>query len=257
MLIRELIEILNKEIPEIDQENWDNSGSQLGNKDNEIKGIILCMDILDETIDYAIENDCNLIISHHPFFFNNIKSLTNDSIKGEKAYKLIKNDIYVYSLHTSFDLYKEGVSIQLGKALELEAISTLEENNDLAYGMVSKISPVKAKDFAIKMKDILALDNIICYGNLDKEVSLIGLMGGSGSSFVKKAIDLNLDMYISGDIKYHDYLDAIENGLVVLDIGHFSSEFPGLYKLKEIIEENGDFNILIYKPDDKYGRKII
>ena len=107
MLIRELIEILNKEIPEIDQENWDNSGSQLGNKDNEIKGIILCMDILDETIDYAIENDCNLIISHHPFFFNNIKSLTNDSIKGEKAYKLIKNDIYVYSLHTSFDLYKE------------------------------------------------------------------------------------------------------------------------------------------------------
>ena len=73
------------------------------------------------------------------------------------------------------------------------------------------------------MKDILALDNIICYGNLDKEVSLIGLMGGSGSSFVKKAIDLNLDMYISGDIKYHDYLDAIENGLVVLDIGHFSS----------------------------------
>lgn len=253
MYIYELVNKLNELIPESTQDNWDNSGRQVGDFNQKIKGIVLALDVLDEVIDYAIDNNINLIITHHPFFFETIKSLELDNKKMENLYKLINNDICVYSLHTNFDKYSNGVSMALANILKVEKISSMEDD----YGIFGEIEKTTALKLGENLKEKLDLNNIIVYGDLNKEIKKVSLMGGSGSSFINKAKELNSDLYISGDIKYHDAMFAMENGLTVFDIGHFSSEFPSLEILKEYIERFVNTKMDIYKMSERYQRKIL
>jgi dinuclear metal center YbgI/SA1388 family protein len=116
-------------------ENWapkeiswqkDNSGLQIGDTEKRVTNILLCLEINEDVIREAISKNCNLIITHHPFFFSPIKKidLTNDR-KSLLIQTIIKNDIIIYSAHTNLDYTKEGVSYQLAKRLELQNIDFL------------------------------------------------------------------------------------------------------------------------------------
>jgi dinuclear metal center YbgI/SA1388 family protein len=116
-------------------ENWapkeiawlkDNSGLQIGDTEKRVTNILLCLEINEEVVKEALINKCNLIITHHPFFFSPIRKidLTNDS-KSLLIQTIIKNDITIYSAHTNLDYTKEGVSYQLAKRLELQNIDFL------------------------------------------------------------------------------------------------------------------------------------
>lgn len=116
-------------------ENWapkeiawqkDNVGLQIGDTDKQIKNILLCLEINNTVVEEALNNRCNLIISHHPFFFSPLKKIdiTNDC-KSKLIQKLIKHDIILYSAHTNLDYTKGGVSYQLAERLELQNIKFL------------------------------------------------------------------------------------------------------------------------------------
>jgi dinuclear metal center YbgI/SA1388 family protein len=116
-------------------ENWapkeiawqkDNVGLQIGDTDKRIKNILLCLEVNENVVEEALKNKCNLIISHHPFFFSPVKNIdiANDR-KSRLIQKLIKHDIILYSAHTNLDYTKDGVSFQLAKRLELQDINFL------------------------------------------------------------------------------------------------------------------------------------
>lgn len=116
-------------------ENWapkeiawqkDNVGLQIGDTDKRIKNILLCLDFNENVIDEALNKNCNLIISHHPFFFSPIKKIDISNDRNSRLIqKLIKNDIILYSAHTNLDYAKDGVSFQLAKKLDLQNIDFL------------------------------------------------------------------------------------------------------------------------------------
>jgi dinuclear metal center YbgI/SA1388 family protein len=112
----------------------DNVGLQIGDTDKQIKNILLCLEVNDNVVQEALKNNCNFIISHHPFFFSPIKKIdiTNDR-KSQLIQKIIKHDIILYSAHTNLDYTMDGVSYKLAEKLELQNINFLLNLNSNQY----------------------------------------------------------------------------------------------------------------------------
>jgi dinuclear metal center YbgI/SA1388 family protein len=125
MKLREICSYLDSEVPLSFQENYDNSGLQIGNPEQDISSALLTIDVTDEVIDEAIRNKSGLIISHHPLIFNPLKKLTGRNSTERIAIRCIKNDIAVYSAHTNLDITHHWVSRKMAEKSGLEQIKVL------------------------------------------------------------------------------------------------------------------------------------
>lgn len=127
MNISEVINILELWAPKEIAWERDNTGLQTGNREGTITNILLSLDLTDDVITEAINQNCNLIITHHPLLFSPLKKidLCRDKIAA-MIVRLIKNDITLYSAHTNLDFTKEGVSFRLAEQLELNDIKFLK-----------------------------------------------------------------------------------------------------------------------------------
>ena len=334
----------------------DNVGLQIGDTDKRIKNILLCLEVNDKVVEEALNNKCNLIISHHPFFFSPLKKIyiANDH-NSLLIQKLIKHDIILYSAHTNLDYTIEGVSYQLAEKLGLQNINFLinlksnqyklsvfvpedtcekaaeaifsagggvigeftrcsfrtkgkgtfkgSEKSSPAIGKKGEyriVDEVKLEVLIDRWKlnyvlselkkvhpyeelayDLVPLDNpnvnfgIGAVGDLPKEYNLsdflsllshkliiknfrythgnksnirkVAVCGGSGSEFYRDAIAKNCDAFITADIKYHTFLDAAGEILLV-DAGHYETEIFSLNEIKKIIVDqlNHNKNIKVY-----------
>ena len=256
MRIYELIEKLNQKYPLDLQEEWDNSGLQVGNPENELKGVVLSLDLEEGAIDYALEDDkANLVITHHPYLFNPTNSIDFRDSFYNRLQKCIKNDITVYAFHTNLDIAEGGVNDNLAKILGLEEVKSLEIGKDLGLGRFGKIKPTSANEFLRFAKDKLEAENIIAYGDIDKNIEKIALCGGAGASLIEDAISLSCDLIITGDVKYHEAMDLSNKGIIIADVGHFASENHIIYKLEKEIEEIIGQKVYTFSKTDSF-RKI-
>ena len=125
MKLKELASYIDSITPLAFQESYDNSGLQIGNPEAEINSALLTLDITNDVIDEAIENKCDVIISHHPLIFSGIKKIIGANITEKIAIKAIKNDIAIYSAHTNLDNFEQGVSRKMAKKLNLNNVRVL------------------------------------------------------------------------------------------------------------------------------------
>ena len=125
MFLKELSSWLDTQVPPALQEEYDNSGLQLGTPDEVISAALLTTDITDEVIDEASKHGCNLIISHHPLIFRGLKKITGSSTTERMVRRCILEGIAVYSAHTNLDIVYNGVSFKMAEKLGLEKIKVL------------------------------------------------------------------------------------------------------------------------------------
>lgn len=135
MRIKDIIQSIEHLAPVHLQEDYDNSGVQIGDVNREATGALLAIDITENVIDEAVSLGCNLIISHHPLVFSPFKSLTGKNYVERCILKAIKNDIVIYAAHTNLDNAKDGVNYKLAEMLELESVKILQpkENSLLKF----------------------------------------------------------------------------------------------------------------------------
>ncbi len=146
MKVKEVIEIIEKWAPPGVAWDRDNVGLQIGNTENPVSRVLLSLDVTENVVNYATENNFNLIISHHPLFFFPVKKIQfNSDTKSKIIKKLIENNISVFSAHTNLDFTKEGVSYQLAKKLGLSKIQFLHNIADKQYKLVVFV-PSEFKD---------------------------------------------------------------------------------------------------------------
>lgn len=227
--IKDIISCIEEVAPLSFQESYDNSGLIVGNKENECKGVYVCLDVFSSSVKEAINKGCNLIISHHPFIFHSIKKLPpNDEIT--KILTLaIKNDISIYASHTAIDSSTSGVNDILAKELGLKDIEPLsdidnDDKNFLGIGAIGYLSKkTTLNKYLLFVKQKLNIPTIRYIGKEDYNICKIALCGGSGISLVEDAIKKQCDLLLTGDIKYHDFL-TFSNQINIADIGHFESE---------------------------------
>ena len=257
MRILELIEMLNEKYPFDLQEDWDNSGLQIGDPDNELNGVVLSLDLEEEAIDYAIEGDkANLIITHHPYLFNPTKSIDFRDSFYNRLQRCIKNDITVFAFHTNLDIAEGGVNDNLAKILGLRDVKSLEEGKELGLGRYGYIDKQPASKFLKDAKEKLEASGLVVYGNHDKMIEKIAICGGAGSFLIEDAINRSCELIITGDVKYHEAMDMSNKGIIIADVGHFASENHIIYKLQSEIEEIIGKKVYTFSKTDSFRTVI-
>ena len=220
------------------QLSWDNSGSQVEFKEN-TDSVVLAMDVTDKVIDKALEMDAKLIISHHPMFFSGSKNIIEGTYLGDNIIKLIKNNISVFSYHTSMDVADDGVNDTLFEKLDLKNKSILTYEEEKPMGLIGEFErELTLTDLDKFLKEKLQVGKIKYYGREEKNIKKVAILGGSGSDFISQANKAGVDAYITSDIKYHDGQRAYEDDLILVDVGHFYSERIILPKIKKKLQEN-------------------
>lgn len=129
MKLKSFVKKIEKKYPLNLAYDWDNVGLLVGDNDQEINKIMVCLEANEKVINEAIENDIDLIITHHPFIFSKIKKVTTSDLKGNLIHKLIKNNISIYSMHTNFDIAFDGLNDYFAEMLELDNIKILDKTN--------------------------------------------------------------------------------------------------------------------------------
>ena len=228
--IKDIINCIEAVAPLQWQEDYDNAGWITGNKENECGGVLICLDVFESTMIEAINNKCNFNVSHHPFKFRGIKKLHHCSETQKILTLALKNDIAIYSSHTNMDSALLGVNDTLGQLLQLQNIAPLDNNryfNEKDYlgcGATGELyKRLNAMNYLQEIKKQLNIGAIKYSGNIEKSIKKVGFCGGAGSFLIEKAIENNCDIFLTGDLKYHDFL-TFENKIILADIGHYESE---------------------------------
>lgn len=242
--VKDIVSILEKKYPKNNAENWDNVGLLVGKLNQEVRKIQFSIDATENAIENAVKNGVDMIITHHPMIFKPIKSVTTMDILGKKIIKLIENKKSLYAMHTNLDSSKGGLNdyiLHLLDVKESKIIDVNETDNEVGIGRIYTLSEkVTLEKYAEFIKKKLKIKNIraICE-NKEKSIRKIALINGSGMSYWRKVKSLGADLFITGDVGYHEALDAKEAGINIFDIGHFESENCFVELLSKELEKIG------------------
>lgn len=242
--VKDIIGNLEKKYPKANAENWDNVGLIVGKLNQEVRKVQLSLDTTDKAIENAIKNGAELIITHHPMIFKPVKTITTMDSLGRKIIKLIENNKSLYAMHTNLDSSKDGLNDYILNLLKVENSKIIDVNefdNEVGIGRLYTLSKeMNIDEYATFVKNSLKIKNIrIISENREKIIKKVALINGSGMSYWRKVKSLGADLFITGDIGYHDALDAKEAGINVFDIGHFESENCFVELLRKDIEGMG------------------
>lgn len=217
MKVKDILNFLSCRFPLDSACDFDNVGLLVGDGESEVKNVLVALDCTNETLNEAIKNNCQLIITHHPVIFEGVKEILADSL----PYNLIKNGISVISMHTNLDIAKDGVSETLCKALELKNVAPFvaDDGYTLWQGETRFDS---AGDFALFVKE--KLGGFVRFVDGKKEIKKVLVCSGSGGGFLTDVISGGFDALIAADIKHNVFMDAVNNGVTVFDAGHYQSE---------------------------------
>ena len=204
----EIVRKIEEFAPLETQEKWDCSGWGVNKNGNEVNKIIFALTVTDKVLKQAEENNCDMIISHHPLFFVPFE------------YK----NINIYCAHTNLDRAEGGTTDTLIRKLGF----VKSENQDFVR-LVKLEKEITVEDLKNKLLKISPKLRYVNNFEIDK-ISSIGFCAGSGSEFINET---DVDAFVTGDLKFHTALDANK---VVFDIGHFESEIFAPQILKEITE---------------------
>lgn len=223
------------------QESYDNAGLQVGDPGMEVSAALLCLDVTEETVKEAERRECNLIISHHPLLFKGLKHLTGSTPTERIVMEALAKNIAIYSAHTNLDSAERGVSYEMAMMLDMKDILPLipsTESTGCGMGAVGRIEPTPTLEFLRKVKEIFSVRNLKYAGPSSKLViHTVALCGGSGAEFIPDAIAAGADIFISADIKYHEFTTNSQE-IVIADIGHYESEVCTKKIFSHLLHEN-------------------
>ena len=220
------------------QEKWDNSGLCVGSHDAEVNSVLLGLDCTEELVDEAIACGADMIVTHHPLIFSGLKHISPDDQVGAAVIKAIKAGISIYAAHTSADKVISGVSGAMAAKLGLTDVEILQEDGDgTGLGVVGNLpSPMSSEAVMDLVKGTFNLNVLKCSRPLQGEIKRIAMCGGSGGSLIGAAKQSGAQLYISGDISYHNFFTSED--FMIMDIGHYESEIEIVEILFSLLKKN-------------------
>ena len=329
--VKDITEQIEQLSPLTYAEDFDNVGLLVGDYEQTVKGVLVTLDCLETTVEEAIKNNCNLIISFHPIIFKGLKKLNGKNYVERTVIMALKNDIAIYAMHTALDNSYDGVSAKMAEVIGLSNTKVLlpqsghlkklttyvpensayeirdalfkvgaghigdyshcsfnmtgegtylgGESTSPSIGSPGNLEKVKETFVSVIFEqhlqpkiletlfgnhpyeevayDIVGLENVHqrigmgMIGELDhalsptnffehlkrtfdlqiikhseiikSDIKKVAVLGGSGSFAIEQAIKAGADIFITADLKYHDFYKA-EGKLILADIGHYESE---------------------------------
>lgn len=234
MKCREIIQKIEEQFPPVYAEDWDNVGLLVGHGDMEVQKVMTALDATEEVTRQAVLAGAQLLVTHHPLIFQGMKRMTDGDFLGKKVLRLAENKIACYAMHTNFDVM--GMAEALGELLGLQQQeilmevspfvplgSTIKEKQGIGrVGLLPEEMTVE--QCGAFVKDALKLPYVIASGDPERKVRRAAVSSGSGRSMIGHALEKGAQVLITGDIGHHEALDAMEQGLSIIDAGHYGTE---------------------------------
>lgn len=218
------------------------NGVQVGQTNQEVKGICFAVDVCFDSIEQTIKNGANLLVVHHGLFWGQPIPVIN--IHYDRIKALIDNNITLYACHLPLDAHKEfGNNIQIAKTLRLNNIESFLDCSGINIGYKGTLpEELTADEIANEIANVSSgcLKQILNFGK--EKIQTIGICSGSASSDVKQAIDLGLDAFVSGDCKHEIYHLCKEHKMNLIGLGHYCTETFGVKALKYLINDTYKIN---------------
>ena len=204
---------------------WDNVGLLVGDPIQEVSRVMTALDITEAVVDEAVQFGAQLIVAHHPVMnchWNPVQTLREDTPQGHLLRKLVRSNLSAICMHTNLDVAKGGVNDALVDTLKLVDPGPLCENGLGRIGMISG-GPVSLNKFAADVSAALHC-NGLRYADAGKPVEHVAVGGGACSDLIDQAIHCGCDTFVTADIGYHTFMDAIPKKINLIDAGHFPTE---------------------------------
>jgi len=238
MLCRDIISVIETTYPKHAALEWDNVGLLVGRAEKAVKKIYVALDATDEVIDAAISQGADMIITHHPMIFSPLKQITDENYVGSRVVKLLQHDISYYAMHTNYDVLRmaELSSVFLGlKDADVLEITNEEKNEGI--GRVGYLSEeMSLRECCELVKEKFNLKAVKVFGDMDKKVKRIAISPGSGKHMSEMAIEKGAEVFVTGEIDHHEGIDSVEQGLMIIDAGHYGLEHIFIQDIVEYLE---------------------
>lgn len=212
-------------------QSWDNSGLQLGSPDASADRLLVALDPSSDVVEEARTLGCGCLVTHHPLLMHPILTVRTDSWPGNIIAGALLAGITIIAAHTNLDSAYEGTNARLRDLIGLKETQPIEAegkfSGDVRYlgmglsGTLPRALPLH--ELAGRLSRDLGT-SVRIIGDAEKPVSRASICTGSGGGLIGQVLVAGSDVYITGDIKYHDAKLAEERGLAIVDIGHFASE---------------------------------
>ena len=243
----EIMDCLEKLAPTSFAESWDNVGLLVGNRYKKIHRIMTALDATDSVIAQAIEQKVDMLVTHHPMIFSAMKRITDDDFIGRRIIKLIQNDISYYAMHTNCDVcvMNDVAAEKIGITKEevLEEVCTNKETGEAAgIGIVGSLkNPLTVEQLSQLVKEVFGIPHVRVSGDLKREVQRVAISTGAGKSIARYALKKGTQVFISGDMDHHTVIDFLDQGMQVIDAGHYGTEhFMAEYMCTYLKKELGE-----------------
>lgn len=215
---------------------WDNVGLLVGREEKEIKKIFTALDATEETIAQALEFGADLLITHHPMIFSPVKKVISADFIGRRLITMIQADLCYYAMHTNFDV--KGMAQLNQECLGLTDCEVLEETAPgEGIGRVGALEgTMDLKQFAGKVRNDFEIPDVRMYGDPAAIIHRVAVSSGSGKSMIRGAIEKGADVIVTGDVDYHSAIDAVAQGIAVIDAGHYGTEYGFIAYMRQELE---------------------
>lgn len=215
---------------------FDNVGHLAGRTDREVSRVLVALDITDEVIAEAKDIGAELIVSHHPLTFEGLKSVTDGDPTARKFVTIIEGGMSAICMHTNLDVAQGGVNDALAAALGGRVIGILNTDDGISR-LCELPETMDFADFLSRVKNSLGA-NGLRYAGPGRPVRRFGICGGSGAGDLPLALAQDCDTFVTADVKHHQFVEANEEHINLIDAGHFSTENVVVPVLKAWLNED-------------------
>ena len=239
--VNDILTYLNTLAPASMKMDWDNVGLLCGSRNQQVKKILVALDPFESVCKEAAAIGADLIITHHPLIFKAPTTITDDTSLGRSILFLAQHGISAINAHTNLDCAPGGVNVVLAQTLGLNNIEVIAPNgiteNGEPWGLLRQgtIDPQPLEDFLPYVKSALGSQGLR-YVSTGTPVHKVAVGGGACAGEMHLAIKAGCDTFITSDVRYNQFWDAQEQGLNLIDAGHFHTENPICPVLQEKLQ---------------------
>ncbi|MCI2056653.1 MAG: Nif3-like dinuclear metal center hexameric protein [Oscillibacter sp.] len=205
--------------------DWDNVGLLVGDPAQAVTRVLVALDITEPVVREAISLGAQLIVAHHPVMnctWLPVQTLREDTPQGHLLRSLVRSDISAICMHTNLDVASGGVNDALLDALKLVDPGPLAPDGLGRVGTVPD-GPLPLGEYAKRVSEQLHC-NGVRYADAGIPVHRVAVGGGACAEYAAEARSLGCDTFVTADLKYHDFLNAVPQGINLIDAGHFPTE---------------------------------
>ena len=207
-------------------DGYDNSGIII-ETDREIKKVLFTLDLFPQCAEYAIANEFDLIITHHPAIYTPIRSLS--LVNNNALTRCALNGIGVISMHLNLDIAEGGIDHCLAVGLGAKKPKILTYvTEECGYGRLFNVEKTTLEGLKQKIQQVFETDNVMVFGKRDREIKKVASFCGAGCDIGELNLAEGADVVVSADFKHHVIREALNRGMCVVQMTHYASENYGM-----------------------------